>query len=433
MSTVTALRRSARSYAELFGRLPFTLLFAGRMTSTLGDNLYLVASTWLVYDLTGSTFYAGVAGFLGYVPTIFKFTIGPVVDRYAADTVLAWSELAQLVIVLVVPLVALSGDLGIMVVLGIIPFLSASSQVSKPAQYALLPRILSEERLLRANSLFSLSYRGVQAVGKSLGGVLVAATSAVAVYVLNAGTFLLSAIIFFLIPIEERVAVGDGSRDRSSINEYLGSLRTGVLTVVRSQVLTLLLIGTALANFTTGMTTAVLPAFGDLFGGAAVYGILYAAVGVGLFAGSLIGGELSGISLRWLLVGGFGLSGFGWIATGLSPSLSVALICLVAAWISLGIYNVTAAAAIQTGVPDDRVGRVKALDGSLSGIMTAAALLAGGHVGDVVGSRVVVAATGSLLIVLALGIALFTINKDLPTVDAVGDGEFVSGESNQGE
>ncbi|WP_290816516.1 hypothetical protein [Halovivax sp.] len=47
----------------------FARLLGGRLVTNAGDSLYYVAAMWLVYDLAGSSFYAGLAG-AAVLPTV---------------------------------------------------------------------------------------------------------------------------------------------------------------------------------------------------------------------------------------------------------------------------------------------------------------------------------------------------------------------------
>lgn len=70
------------STAELLRNMVYRRLLAGRIVTNAGDSLYFVGATWLVYELTGSTAYTGLAGFLVFLPRGFRFLTGPFVDRW---------------------------------------------------------------------------------------------------------------------------------------------------------------------------------------------------------------------------------------------------------------------------------------------------------------------------------------------------------------
>ncbi len=144
--------------SKLRSNVAFVRLFLGRLVTNAGDSLYFVGAMWLVYHLTGSSLYTGIAGFLVQLPTSVQFLFGPLVDRWRLRRVLVGTQLVQGVFVLVVPLAAATGHLSVWVVLAVMPVLSLVNQMVYPAQTAALPRIVDEEQLVRANSLFSTAY-----------------------------------------------------------------------------------------------------------------------------------------------------------------------------------------------------------------------------------------------------------------------------------
>ncbi len=66
----------------------FLRLLIGRFVTNAGDSLYTIAGTWLVYDLTGSSFYTGLAGALLLLPPGLQFMAGPLVDRWSLTRIL---------------------------------------------------------------------------------------------------------------------------------------------------------------------------------------------------------------------------------------------------------------------------------------------------------------------------------------------------------
>lgn len=79
--------------------------------SFLGGGLYTVAAMWLVFDLTGSAAYTGLAGFLLRAPRTLKQFAGPLVDRSSLGRVLVGSEALGAGLAAMVPLAALAGEL----------------------------------------------------------------------------------------------------------------------------------------------------------------------------------------------------------------------------------------------------------------------------------------------------------------------------------
>jgi len=303
----------------------FARLLAGRVVTNAGDSLYYVASMWLVYSLTGSSFYTGLAGFLVLAPSALQFLFGPLVDRVPLRRLLVGTQLVQAVVVLVVPLAFTLGYLNVWVVLAVMPVLSLLNQLVYPAQSAALPRIVEREQLVRANSLFALAYQGVDAGFNALGGVLVAAVGATALFVLDAATFVAAAALFAGLRV--RVAGGTdaadggtegvdaasddpvtatdgGTDDPREESSYVADLREGV-AFLRGTMLGKVMLGSLVVNGTFGAAMAVLPAYGDLLGGEVAYGLLTAAVGGGLFVGALAASRFEGYPFGTLNVASF--------------------------------------------------------------------------------------------------------------------------------
>lgn len=421
------ISQSIREYGQLFENTAFLRLFLGRVVSTVGDSLYIIASTWLVFELTGSSFFAGLAGFLGHLPQLLQFLVGPLVDKYDSSKLLVATELAQLSVVIIVPIAFLCNLLNVYIVLGIIPLLSLFNQFSNPTQFSLIPRILDDELVSQANSTFEMSYRVFQAAANSVSGVLIPIIGAVGVYVVNAGTFAVSAVIFALISTPR----GNDNEDpkiteesTSRLKEYVEKIRDGFKLITSNKTILFLIVATAMGNFIISLTTAVLPAYSEAYGGAQVYGVLYASVGTGLFIGSLIGNELTSFSIKTSVGSGFLLSGVSWVMMNFSSSLVITAMFFILAWILLGAINVVTMSTIQIGTPDDKVGRVVAIDGSLSGIGSASAFLIGGAGGDIFSAAAVITASGAAFSLLGLYLYLSPVLPQSRSVDSLEPGTF---------
>ncbi|WP_459845628.1 MFS transporter [Halolamina salina] len=397
MSLHDALRRQFSIPANR----SFRRLLAGRATSFLGDGLFTVAVMWLVFELTGSTTYTGLAGFLLRAPNALKLFAGPLVDRSRLGRVLVGSELLGAALALLVPLAAVLGELSVWVVLGVLPFMALTELFAAPAQTAALPRIVDRESLVRANSAFSVVTSGVDAGAQALGGALVAAVGAVALYAVDAATYAVAAVVFLGVSIP----AAEGSDDESDpldLATYRRELREGI-AVLTGSVLGVMLLASLLANFLTSAAFAVLPAYAASISGAAGYGLLLGATTAGVIVGSLLAPVVEDRPLGVTNAVGLSLAGGLWIAGVELGGVAVTAALFAASRVPIGVYNVGVQATVQTGVPDDRLGRVTATVSSLSNVVGPLGLLLGGVVGDAVGATAVllgggvgIAATGLL-------------------------------------
>jgi MFS family permease len=370
----------------------FRRLLLARLVTNAGDSLYYVAATWLVYALTGSTFYTGLATFLVLAPAGLQFLFGPLVDRVPLRSLLVGTQVTQMVLVLVVPVAYFIDALSVWVLLVVMPLLSLLNQPAYPAQSAAIPRIVDRTELVAANSVFSVAYQGVDAAFNALGGLLVALMGAVTLFVVDSVTFAVAALLLFGITIPAAKATDptegesvdetpDGSvaadGGEPELESYLDSLRAG-FAFVRGTVVSRAMLATVVVNGSLGGVLAVLPAYGDALGGEVAYGLAMAAIGGGLLVGSLVAGVFDDRPLGLLLGGGAAFSAVVWaLAVGFGW-LPVTVPLLAVAFVPAGVTNVLFASMIQALVPEASMGRVMALVGSVSAGATPFGGLLGG-------------------------------------------------------
>ncbi len=437
----------------LFKNRNFVTLFTGRLVTNAGDSLYFVAAMWLVYSLTGSEFYTGLAGFLTMAPSAFQAFAGPLVDRWDLRRLLVVSQLIQATLVCVVPLAYYTGQLTVWVVLAVMPLLTLLNQFVYPAQTAALPRLVDQDELVAANSAFSLAYQGVDMAFNAVGGVLVGLVGAITIYLADSVTFVAAALLFVTLAIPEAGAgdvegdpgdspaemadpapsgdapVADGGVSAAeaepdgdttaSSSGYLADLREGV-DHLRGTVLSRMIGGSVVVNFTFGMAIAVLPSYGAQLGGAGVYGFLMAAVAGGMFVGAILANVVEGLPFGRLSVGSMALGGVAWLAgvsLGWTPGTAL---LLAAATVPAGVTNVLISSLVQTMVPDRLLGRVSGVLGTASALSVPFGSLLGGTLAGTFGATTVMYVAGGGFLFLAAYVAAVPSLRRMP---AVGDVE----------
>ncbi|WP_224333221.1 MFS transporter [Haloprofundus halobius] len=379
---------------QLLRNAPFRRLFLGRLVTNAGDSVYYIAAMWLVYDLTGDPAVSGLAGFLSAAPSGLQFLAGPLVDRWNLRRVLVGTQLLQFTLILAIPAAAALGHLSAPLVLVVMPLLSLTNQFVYPAQSAALPRIVERDELVSANSLFSLAYQGVDAGFNALAGVLIAVVGAVTLFLVDAVTFVVAAVLFagVVVPPSNRTGdsssagagesdgavVADGGADENGESDdidgkpsYLTSRREGI-DYLRGTVVTYILVSAVGVNFASGAALASMPAYADSLGGASVYGALMAALAGGMFVGAVGASKAESIPFGRLSVASFSLSGLLWLASVVAAtvfdSVAAAVVLFALTSIPVGAFNVLMAALVQSIVPDGLLGRVSAVLGSVASV-----------------------------------------------------------------
>lgn len=378
-------------FSGLFKNGVFMRLFFGRVVTDVGDSLYFIGSMWIVLELTGSPFYTGVATALMRIPDILTVFIGPLVDRWRLRRILLSTQLINGVAVLLVPLAALTGHLSVWLVLFLIPLLKFINGFVYPAQNAALPRLVEEDELTRANSLFSTSLRTVDMIANAVAGALIAIIGAVALFVVNSVTFAVAAIMFVGVTVpktnrkddaEIEDATDDGDADEGG---YLVELREGI-DYVRGSALPAVLFGMMVNNLAAVAVTAILPAFADSIGGPAVYGLLVAAIGAGGLVGAASAFLVEDLPFGWVAAVAHVSSGALILVAIAVPGVWATALLVFIATIPTGMCNVLFFSMVQSTVDNTLLGRVTSLVSGALSMMAPAGGLLGGTLGSAVGS-----------------------------------------------
>ncbi|PSP53447.1 MFS transporter [Halobacteriales archaeon QH_7_68_42] len=416
--------------SPLWRNRDFRRFFAGQFVTNAGDSLYGVAVLWLVFELSGSTALTGVANSLLLLPYLLQIVAGPVVDRLSVKRVLVGAQVGQGVVVLVFPLAAAAGFLRVELILATVPVLALLTLLTAPVPTTLVPRLVAEDQLSRANSALATISLGLDMVFDALGGAFIAVFGATALFVLDSATFAVATVLFagMTVPTvegpagtgDETGASGETERPvRSALREYADDLRDGI-DVLRGTVFVEMLFTSAVFNFAVGVTLAILPAFGQLRGGPAVYGALLGALGIGRLVGSLAATRLEGVPYGRLKAGSYLAAACCWLGAVSAPSTGVTVGLFGLAWVAAGASAVLVQTVNQRVFSAGLLGRVAAIKGTASTATLPVGSLVGGVVADQVG---VVTTMG--LAALGFGFAgcYFAVRPRLRNLPAVADAD----------
>jgi MFS family permease len=408
---------------RLYRNPSFVRLFLGRIVTNAGDSIYAVAAMWLVYDLTGSSFYTGIAGFLVFATQPLQVLVGPLVDRWSLRRVLVGTQFVQLVGVLVVPLAAATGHLSVWLVIVLMPVLEFLNQFVYPAQHAALPRIVEKDQLVRANSAFSFAYQGVDMVFNAAAGALIALVGAVTLYLFDAVTFAVALVLFVGLVVtsasdtDESDDAAEVENTETEVKSYLEELKQG-FGYIRGSVVLLFLLGAAVLNFAFGMAMAVLPAFADSLGGPVVYGLLTAAMGAGSLVGAVGASLVKKFPYGRVVIVGNLLSAVFVFAALAVPGLWPTVALFFCSFIPTGTMGVMGSSMLQSAVSDSILGRVMSVRNSVSTLLMPFGALLGGWIATVIGSATVIAGLGVASVFYAVYFLVLPSLRSLPPVAA---------------
>jgi MFS family permease len=268
----------AATYAEVFAVREYRHLFVAYLLSLLGDQLTAVTVAYLVYRGTGSAALAAAAYASSYLAWLVG---GPLLsglaDRYPRRRVLIVCDLARAALVPLAALPAVPAP-------ALVAMLFAVNLMRPPfvaARAALLPDVLDGDRYAVANGVDNICAQVVQVVGFAVGGSLVALLSLRGALLVDAGTFLVSALL-----------IARGVRARPAPRRPTGPTRRGRADGLRVLVADprlrayVLVLWTASA-FTYAAEGLMAPLARQYDGNAATMGVLLAAAPTGMALGGV--------------------------------------------------------------------------------------------------------------------------------------------------
>lgn len=412
---------------NLFLNKNFRYMFFGRIVTNIGDSLYAVAAMWLVYDLGGSTFYTGLAGFLTILPRLIQLLSGPLIDKISLRPLLIYTQLTQCVLLLIIPLAYHFNFISVALVLTLSPIIMTFNMLVYPAQMASLPTFVEKNDLTKANSYFTLAYQGIEIACNAVAGVLIVIIGAVSIYLLDSFLFLMGALIFSMIKIENKQAGKMKNSIRDQLKTYPHELKDG-MKILLSKKFSRLLFGMIVINLVGGATFVVLPAFSDYKGGAEIYGLLLMAQAIGSLSGALLAPylKLERFKMGKVYAFAFLICGTLWAVSVFMPWTWLMIMVYGIAWLPGGITNILINTCLQRGIPKQLLGRVFSASFSLSGIAMPLGSLLGGSLGVVIGSIYVILFSGIIVFFVGFFWLVDKTTSKLPPIEEINEKTFIS-------
>jgi MFS family permease len=325
-------------------------LALARLISITGGAAAYVTLNFVIYEKTGSSAWVAAALLLTFgaigVASPFAGALGDHFDRRKVMIVSDLFGAAAFAAMAAVDSPGLLLAFAFCSALAEAPFFSSSS--------AAIPNLVEGEKdLAWANGLVSLGRNAGILVGPLLGGVLVASVGSGTVFIVNAGTFVVSAAIIAGVR-------GRFSGARSDAEEHRG-LRAGFRVMSSDRILRTIVLAWLVVTLTLGMSMVADVPLADQFGtGSFGYGTLISAWGAGTIGGSLLGRRLTARTEPTAFVVGVGLVAMSAVAIGLSPWWWLVLAAAFVMGVGDGVSLVGEQGIMQRRTPDAVRSRVAA-------------------------------------------------------------------------
>jgi MFS family permease len=403
------------SYTRLVrGNRNFRRLWLAQIVSEIGDWFYTLSIYTLLLQFTGRASSVALALVLQVLPqTLVGPITGVVNDRLKRKQVMIAADLVRFAVVLAMLFVRSRSMVWL-----VYPLLIAETTMAaffEPARSSVIPNIAAESEVLVANTLSSATWSVNLLIGASVGGVVAAFFGRDAVFVLNALSFLTSALLIggmrFAEPHAESAAPlrAHDLIDFSPVIEgfrYIRSHPTLFPAVFAKA--GELMIGPSWVIFTVmGAREFAVHGHGINAAGGAMLGmsILLGGRGLGALVGPLVSARWAGESdhrLRLGILFGYLTISAGYGVLGASRSVWMAAACAMLAHAGGSTVWVFSTTLLQLHTEDRFRGRVFSADlglGSLTFAITA--YLAGRFLDSGFPARSVASGTGFLMLIPA--------------------------------
>lgn len=361
----------------IFRNRDIFLLWSGQVLSQVGTRMYQIALIWWVLaDGGGGGKEAGVFMVMGALPALLGVRwIGKTVDRSGAKTILVGTDLASFSLTALVALAMKTGSIGLGVVY-LSSFLLAGLQaLFDPTLNKSLAQLAAAEDMEEAVAFQSSTQSLASFGGAVLGAMLIDRLGIPGVVILNAASFLISALANALLRLPRTAHAAD----------LAGEDQLGWNILQDMPRIKKILIGFGAANFFLTPILLILPLYVKeaLQGGPALLGTLEAGLWLGLVAGTFLAPRINDSNTERLGSAILFISGVSLFVPGLIVSSPLFAALLFTAGAALGVNNVKFVSLFQSTVPPELKGRFFALMQALLSFTFPAAFFLFGVLADV--------------------------------------------------
>lgn len=334
----------------------YRLFFAGQSVSLIGSWMTRVATSWLIYRLTGSAMLLGVIGFAGQIP---QFILGPIagvwVDRLDRHKVLIWTQVLSMVQSFWLAALALTHRITFWDIFWLSILQGIINAIDMPARQAFVTEMVEvREDLPNAIALNSSMVNGSRLIGPSIAGILIAVSSEGACFLVDGISYMavIASLLFMTLRVRERLP-----RKESALSQMReGWSYVSTFVPVRSVLILL-----AIVSLVGMPYTVLMPIFAAkvLHGGPHTLGFLMGASGVGaLFSAYQLATRRSVLGLGQVIPSTSALFGAALVGFALSHWLWLSLLMMLLTGYGMMQQMAASNTILQTIVDENMRGRV---------------------------------------------------------------------------
>lgn len=338
----------------------YRLFIAGQLVSLTGTWMSTVATSWLVFRLTGSALTLGIVGFAGQFPAFLMAPFaGIFVDRLDRRRILLATQSLSMLQSFALAALTFSGRASVPALIALCALQGLINAFDMPCRQAFLIDLIEDKSDLgNAIALNSSMVNAARLVGPAAAGFIIAWSSEAWVFLFDGLSFFAVIASLLAIRVADRPSRGAGASDA------LGELRAGLRYAYRSvpiRSIILLLGAVSLVGVPYTVLTPII-ASDVLGGGPHTLGLLTASTGCGALIGAAwLAARRSVLGLGGLIPAATAVFGGGLILFSFSRSLPLSMALLTVTGFGFMVQLASGNTVLQTVVEDDMRGRVMSL------------------------------------------------------------------------
>ncbi len=386
-----------RDFLKLIKNKNYLLLWLGQSVSDLGSSINYIGLMWYVMELTGSAI--SVSG-LFIALTIPSILLGPwvgvLVDKLDKKTIIVTTDIIRgLISILMVTTNSVITIYGLVILNGI------AALFFSPAINVAIPRLVSSEDLITANSIFSTTRSISKLIGPTIGGALIIGFGAKSLFIINGISFLISAFSEIWIIIPKNINQEQQERKKSLVRD----LKSSWEYINKNEIVKFVIIFFAFAMLLMGgLPILNIVLIKELFKFTSEqYGMMMTINGIGFLLASVYMARWGKrfIELNVILTG---IALYGLCYTLLTFSANIFMVSLMFLLIGFGavIVNIAYGTYLQKVVEDKMRGRVFSVDIAIGNTVGLISMSLVGIISDTYGVKNTVMVMGLILFIYAV-------------------------------
>ncbi len=395
-------------------------LLIGRIATNIGDSIILISLTWYIATQYDNPVYLGIIGAIVGIIDVCMIFLGPILDRYHIKKILYLSTMIQIILVTLLALLFYSGHMSLITMYILLSLSLIFSSLIYPAESVLIPKISKDEdEIMKNNSLFQLTYKGLNIILDSFIGFLLSVILIQNLMSLNIFVFLIAFFMFKLLKVNIAHQNGHSNDQyKTFIAEYMEDFKEGLRYVSNKKILKLLL-PLSIINFSISAVTVIYPKLALAYGhDSKIYAVILFANGLGMMIGFLAAPKvIKQFKFNKLLFLSFLILSIVWFILYLFGTHSI-IVCSILLFLSnfiIGIINLSFINAFQILPPKNMLGRVTTTNETLLSILIPIGALVGGILPNIFNS---ISINFILIAILSMAISLFyLLDKDIQRIE----------------